>query len=366
MVRYIGRVMVALQRILLVLSGLVASAVVVELALEFNHERIWQQKRQSTRPFYSWSFHTSNGQSLGGSRGILKLMIHPLVGYTNLPDQSTRQFSINSLGFRGDEVTSKQPGSVRIVVVGGSAAFGTGLDDDSETFSSQLEAKLDGAEAINAAVIGHRSGQELSYLVSELVDLDPDWVISLGGFNDFSSVGGVRWNDWMDVNGSQQVENQLLRLAGLVDRGPITRLGQLYRVVFPQIANRLSALQLPGIHARAAEEFGVFALDTVAERYVDNIEKMSGVARAFGARFLCVLQPSEYAMHINPTEDPYLEFRTYVKTEAKLRGVPLLDLNEHADRIEANMFMDNVHLDARGNQVMAQIVAPVLRRPGGR
>jgi len=355
--------MVALQRLLLALSGLLISALAVELALEFAHERDWERKRQSTKPFYSWSFNTSNGQSLGGSRGSLKLMVHPLVGYTNLPNQKTRQFSINSLGFRGDEISEKRPGSIRIVVVGGSTAFGTGLDDDSETFSSQLEEQLEGVESINAAVIGHRSGQELSYLVAELMDLEPDWVIALDGFTDFAAVGDVRWNPWIDVNGSQQIENQLLRLTLLIDRGPITRLTNLHRVIFPQIANRLGMLRLPGIHARAVEKFGVYELDTIAERYVSNIAKMAGVARAFGARFLCVLQPSEYAMYINPTQDPYLAFRTSVKTEAKLRGVPLLDLNEHADRIEANMFMDNVHLDARGNQVMAQIVAAVLRRP---
>lgn len=358
--------MVALQRTLLIFSSLVICALVVELALEFVHERRWEQKRRETKPFYSWSFHTSNGQSLGGSRGTLKLMVHPLVGYTNLPNQKTPQFSINSLGLRGDEILRKRPGSMRIVVIGGSAAFGTGLDDDSETFSSQLEKALDGVESINAAVIGHRSGQELAYLVSELLDLEPDWVIALDGFNDFTSVGGARWNPWMDVNGSQQVQNQLLRLTFLVDRGPITRLAHLHHVIFPQIANRLEILRLPRIHARGVRELGVYELDAVAERYARNVAKMAGVAQAFGARFLCVLQPSEYAMYINPTADPYREFLNQVKKTTGLRGVALLDLNEHTERIESNMFMDNVHLDARGNQVMAEIIAPILRRPVAR
>lgn len=357
---------VALQRSLLIFSSLMICALVVELALEFVHEHSWEQLRQRTKPFYSWSFNTPNGESLGGSRGTLKLMVHPLVGYTNLPNQKTPHFSINALGLRGDEVSEKRPGAMRIVVIGGSAAFGTGLDDDSQTFSSQLERKLDGVESVNAAVIGHRSGQELAYLVSELVDLEPDWVIALDGFNDFTSVGGARWNKWMDVNGSLQVQNQLLRLTMLVERGPLTRLANLHHVIFPRIAARWGAIRLSAIHARAVKEFGVYTLDEVVERYLHNIEKMAGVARAFGARFLCVIQPSESGMHTNQSEEPYARFRAHVKTSARLGDVPMLDLNEHADRIEANMFMDNVHLDARGNQMMAEIVAANLRRLGVR
>ena len=50
-------------------------------------------------------------------------------------------------------------GRKRIVLVGGSAAFGTGLNSDSETFAHQLEKELESVEVINAAVIGHKSGQ---------------------------------------------------------------------------------------------------------------------------------------------------------------------------------------------------------------
>jgi len=40
-------------------------------------------------------------------------------------------------------------------------------------------------EVINAAVVGHSSGQGLVSLVMELVDLQPDLVIALNGWNDY-------------------------------------------------------------------------------------------------------------------------------------------------------------------------------------
>ena len=45
----------------------------------------------------------------------------------------------------------------------------------------QLAQRLN-VEVINAAVIGHGSGQELTYLLTELVDLHPDVVIALDGW----------------------------------------------------------------------------------------------------------------------------------------------------------------------------------------
>jgi len=347
---------ILLQRSLLIVSGILIAAFAVELALEFAFSREWQQKRMQTRPYYSWSFHTSDGRSLGGARGILKLMIHPVVGYTNLPNQKTPQFHINSSGFRGGETPAKSAGTTRVLVLGGSAAFGTGLDNDSQTFSSQLEKLAPGVESINAAVIGHRSAQELAYLVYELVDLEPDWVIALDGFNDFSAVGGARWNPWMDVNGSLQVQQQLHQLTLLVDRDPITRIANLPHVLFPRIEKRIAALRLASLHARAVENLGVYEMDAVAERYARNVATMARVASEFGARFLCVVQPAKPAVRARGPEQGYSTFRKVAEASLTQRGVDFVDLNDFADRFDPSLFMDEVHLDARGNHLMAEIV----------
>lgn len=81
--------------------------------------------------------------------------------------------------FRGQETELVHGPKKRIVLVGGSTAFVTGLDNDSETFSSQLENVLN-VEVINGAVIEHSSGQELAFLLMNLVDLQPDLSAGVG------------------------------------------------------------------------------------------------------------------------------------------------------------------------------------------
>ena len=98
------------------------------------------------------------------------------------------------------------------------------LQNDDETFGQHLEHLLN-AEVINAAIVGHASGQELVYLLTELVDLQPDLVITLDGWNDYdlhpltSKFGGS--------NGFWQIEEQLKTLQLLTDGSFLTRVSNL-------------------------------------------------------------------------------------------------------------------------------------------
>ena len=200
--------------------------------------------------------HTFAGDPIGSQRGLLKLMLHPLVGTVNVPDQKTQFFTINHLGFRGRELDARERHRHRLILLGGSAAFGTGLESDGETLAVQLEQRLPDTEIVNAAVIGQRSGQELALLVSELVDLESDQVVTLDGWNDFWAIQQEA-TPWPDVHGARQV---------------------------PEALKQLHALSYARLSVR----------------------------------------------------------------------------NDRADVLQADMFMDPIHLDARGNAAMAEILAPVL------
>ena len=76
-----------------------------------------------------------------------------MVGCVNLPDQSTQFFRIDHLGFRGRELDPRDQDRHRVVLVGGSAAFGTGLQSYAETLAVQLEQRLPDTEVVNAG--GH-------------------------------------------------------------------------------------------------------------------------------------------------------------------------------------------------------------------
>lgn len=358
--------------ILLVLLAVVL--VGFEVFAERADRALWRERSARIRPFYWWSFHTPDGRRVGSQRGILELMIHPTAVYTNLPDQETPYFRINSLGLRGPDLAAPAAGRRRIVVVGGSAAFGTGLDADAETFAQQLERLLQATDVINAAVIGHRSGQEASYLATELVDLEPDLVVALDGFNDFAAILERR-RRWFDMNGPEQLAKRLRLLNRLVYADLGTRLASLPAALFPHASERLAPL-VERVRGGGAGEGGrpsldeTLGLDAVSSAYAGNLRKMDRIARAFGAAFLCAMQPARQSFAAPTLTAPgdrrfggsYAEFRRRVKERLDAEGVEYLDLNEDGEGLSGEMFMDSLHLNAAGNRVMAEIVAAEITR----
>ncbi|WP_447600571.1 SGNH/GDSL hydrolase family protein [Nitrospira sp. Nam80] len=339
----------------IVLVGLMAVSFLFvcawELKLEADHAREWEIQSKQIRPHYTWQFVTHDGFRVSHEhRGPLKLALHPFAVYSNLPDHHTPYFRINRMGFRGPETELVHGPRQRIVVVGGSTAFGTGLDQDSETFASQLGDLLN-AEVINGAVIGHSSGQELAYLLMNLVDLQPDLVLALDGWNDYSKRKELKDRRLLGTNGFEQIEGRLRRLADQRNASLLKRAGYLPQLLFPRVTARLSESKL-GIWTgmRAPEEARWLPVEAAAETYVANIVKMNKLAAAFHYRFLCMIQP-EVGSHAD-----YQLFRDTVKAAFKRHEVPFVDLQEMGI-ITDDMFLDVVHVNAAGHRTMAEVAA---------
>jgi hypothetical protein len=91
---------------------------------------------------------------------------------------------INSLGFRGDEITRVKPAhTVRIVCLGASTTFNAEVSSNDATWPHRLQALLQQAypgvriEVINAAVGGYVAADNLRNLRYRVLPLDPDLVI---------------------------------------------------------------------------------------------------------------------------------------------------------------------------------------------
>jgi len=111
----------------------------LKFKLAHDRRKVEAKWSKQVRPYYWPSLQTHDGIALGTRFGPLKLVLHPFVSYANLPNQKTPHFSINSLGFRGGDIRKDEKTKKRIIVVGGSTAFGTGLQYDDETFARRLE-----------------------------------------------------------------------------------------------------------------------------------------------------------------------------------------------------------------------------------
>lgn len=351
----------------------VLSLLAVEWGLGLYEGLKRRDERSDPAPYYPYSFDTSYGARIGGE-GYNELAMHPFAVYINLPRQQKRFFTTDEQGFRGPRRAGDPARSKTIVVVGGSAAFGTGLASDEETFPARLEASLNDVGVINAAAIGHLSGQELAYLVAELVDLEPDLVVALDGFNDLldQQSGEPRTVHTAGVNNVFfLMERRLDRLYRQESGGLLRRILATFPLVFKNTARLLSRSGEEIDRDRSADpRVNVTASidqrpETLARLYAANAAKMSRVAAAFGSRFLCVIQPDQQSFLRSRSPDElsrsYQLFRFEARKRLRASRVEHIDVNELSGAFEPSMFLDRVHPDARGQGVLAEIVSATIR-----
>jgi lysophospholipase L1-like esterase len=115
-------------------------------------------------------------------------------------DSPTWSMSLDSHGYRNDEITAaKPPDATRVACVGDSWTFGMNVDQD-RSYPSRLAANLLEmrpawkADVVNFGVLGYSSFQGLQLMKSRVFDLHPD-IVAIGfGMND-SEVAGYRDRD---------------------------------------------------------------------------------------------------------------------------------------------------------------------------
>jgi len=148
-----------------------------ELSLRLVGPRLWGRMLRSDRylHYYPW------------------LTYHPILKWANRPGD-WGGFLINTLGFRGPEISTRKPtGLLRIVCLGDSRTFGVwanwGFQYDND-YPAALERYLRGepgrkrVEVINAGVLGYTSANGLAQLETQVLQLYPDIVTVAFGFND--------------------------------------------------------------------------------------------------------------------------------------------------------------------------------------
>jgi hypothetical protein len=110
------------------------------------------------------------------------LFVTDSLGYHLRPNARFRQWRIDSLGFRGPEVTKeKLPGVTRIITVGASETFGL-YEGAGKEWPAQLQTLLDSVrpgryQVLNAAIPGISPNRIATYFQRWLVRFDPDIVI---------------------------------------------------------------------------------------------------------------------------------------------------------------------------------------------
>jgi lysophospholipase L1-like esterase len=153
---------------------------------------------------------------------------HNYIKYSTFPNSSvpshepntTDTININSFGLRGPEFDQEKPDNTyRIFIVGGSSTFGTGVTDEN-TITGIMQKLFEysnpewNIEVINAGIPGAESFRETWLIRNILFELEPDFIINFGGFNEARQVTEVfereayrNYIDYNEVNNSIESKN---------------------------------------------------------------------------------------------------------------------------------------------------------------
>lgn len=360
------------------LLTVVVSVFVIPVVGEIYLRSTWHR----TVDPYSPGLYTHRGEEMSSMQGPLKLALAPYTTYKNFPSQHSPQYNINARGLRGEEIAAEDS-TPKIVWVGGSAAFGLGVDTDRDTISSILEPSLRPYRMLNAGVVGFVSGQELTYLVTDLIDYRPSVVIAYDGWNDLAqSIYFQRTANEVGININFFIFEDQLVQNYQTEVNPIISLKRSVRAISDE---SLLLAKFREIIARARYRTPVAdktLLSAIAQTYANNMRKMAKFSASCGAKFIVVFQP-ELGQKVHPTRTEqsllntgvagirnyqedfplmYREFLTRSKQLLTEDGIKWIDINDNLKFVESDeeLFRDVVHTNRRGNEIVAQIVGAAI------
>lgn len=311
-----------------------------------------------------------------------KMMSYARMRFGPMKDESV--IRVNSLGFRGKEFsTSKDKNTYRIIILGGSAAFGKGASSDKTTIAGYLEKILNERikgktfEVYNMAIPGYISAQELISLQFCGIDFKPDMVIDINGYNDLLT--GMH-----DVNYPSYASSDSEPVVQAYDtlwKGPFYSIAFIILKRWSLFVRYLSAkiefeyknryLDIPGIREKL-----ITSRIPRIEFYTKNMNTMYALAEYYKFNLVIVLQPTLiYKSPLTSKEQkikqsyfeckdakqlfPYIVNTYYPLLSRKMNELKnnrqhfFIDFSQLFLNIKETTFLDIVHYNDTGNEIFA-------------
>jgi len=275
---------------------------------------------------------------------------------------------LNELGYRWHAPKFPKPkGEFRIIVLGGSAAF-MGNPPVPRLIQYQFEKKgCYDVKVYNFAVVSSVTSMELARMVFDVVNHDPDLVISYSGFNDIDLPFESDPRPGFPFNYAVYENNPLLE-SDIKSYPALTLFlygSNLMRYFFPRyFVNKfvdMEALREKSGYCSEPWE------EEIADIYIDNMLKSHKIAKAFGADFMCFLQPALYfKKNFSDKEKEYIDVARQ-KNALRIKDLILkkiageqqqsflfYDLTGMFDNNPESIFTDRVHVYYRFRPVIAK------------
>jgi lysophospholipase L1-like esterase len=298
---------------------------------------------------------------------------------------SNETCSIDADGFRGPGPA--YAGGRRLAfLLGGSAAFGDQASSDATTITGYLNRSQDEYFFVNAGVPTWTSSQEMFRLAFQILDYHPALVITYDGYND-ASVVDYFGRQRSDFNaGLPQDFEALAELVEAQRSAPGKRAAALVSgYLFPELKERIVRRWRRVARSGAAPVESATLPESVvragAATYLSAQARMHDLTKARGARFIAVFQPvAELHRHLGPgfqheSRDSFeaidrfhravlaqyahdFEFHDLVDVfDQHYASIPV----PNPDVTDATIFVDEVHLNDPGNEIVARELSTIIR-----
>ena len=330
---------------------------------------------------------------------VAGMLVILLVADLVLHRRAERSAGLNRYGYRGPVVGRKQPGELRVVMLGGSTVFGYGVSWN-ESVPALLEARLrekSGGRPISVVNLGFNNEGAYAFVpnLEDFSYLQYDVVVLYEGYNDLAGDNGVN-------SGVFRRDSAIYRLFGYYPILPIylqekamalrygNDLNAAYRdlgrksddpsaVVFkPGLATRTSAAAIDAIGAMTQALDGRFERTRTkpataehestlgcASPDVTYCESVAAAIRFSLARGLGVVVGSQ--PRLPGRRSPEFHARQQQSVTAMIarifgseKRVVFADLSHALDLNDPNITFDGMHLNPPGNRTIADALMPYV------
>lgn len=280
----------------------------------------------------------------------------------------------------------------RIVVTGGSAAFGLGASAAEYSFPAQLEKYLNEQvpgkkiELLNGAVESFDSSSELLLYLRFLHKLEPDIIVMFSGFNDLGKavLSQLSPRPYKDVEKLKQIHYvnsmdtpEIARLfvysVSMKIHGILLRISRIYEICTNFFAN-LNPDEIEVL--KETEDYKFKGAVREIDTFLDVVHAFHSISRNHQTKFVLVIQPiracgtkiqntPKMSWSDKEVRNLYLKhFKPSLQRLAKKDNFAMLDLNgDFTDHlIQIGSFRDTCHLDDKGYALSAQKVAQFIQK----
>ncbi|MBI5749433.1 MAG: SGNH/GDSL hydrolase family protein [Nitrospinae bacterium] len=277
----------------------------------------------------------------------------------------------NNFGFRGKDITlKKHPNSVRIIFMGGSTTYESGIGGGDKVFTEILEDKLNqffegkkSIEVINAGVPTWSSVHSLINFATYLLDFEPDIIFLMDGLNDAAvRISDNSRSDYAEYYKPMQIPplkiwessaflSTILRKYtspankwwpnywhGLVDVTNDPKISKWIQSQYPYV----NEMTQGNMEAHSPYPF---------ER---NILSLIGITRQFGIKVVLLTTPILNISHNKAKAiEALLENHHILKSITEKENIPFIDLYNLIPQRE-ELYADIYHLNSKGQPIKAE------------